>query len=423
VSVHGGLVSAVLPLPMPTGTAPLSICQAALGDPGRILVQSTISRHGYGGLDGAGSAADVETAADLAVVEAVERYSASVFDTDDLLVASAAELGATALDLTTLPRCSATELDHPACPIVEPDVDAAIRWVRGVDLCDLRPVWLPATMVYLNLPLAPSEEAFHLPISTGCAAHFDLHRALINGLCEVIERDAIALTWLQRLPLPHLLPEGSESDVSGAPGPRGRTGRRTWLFDATTDLGVPTVYGVNTADAGHRVATVVAAATAPSPAHAVRKVVKEIESCRVALEHHQPRTDDVDEFKTAYDGALYMAAPQRRGAFSFLLESASSRSLADMPDISTSRPTRQLADLLERLRSCSMNAYAVELTTREAEAAGLRVVRVIVPELQPMSFSFRARYLRHPRLYDAPARMGYPIRPESDVNPDPQPMA
>jgi ribosomal protein S12 methylthiotransferase accessory factor len=40
----------------------------------------------------------------------------------------------------------------------------------------------------------------------------------------------------------------------------------------------------------------------------------------------------------------------------------------------------------------------------------------------PMSSMHRARFLGHPRLYQAARDLGQPIA-ENDVNPDPQPFA
>jgi ribosomal protein S12 methylthiotransferase accessory factor len=53
----------------------------------------------------------------------------------------------------------------------------------------------------------------------------------------------------------------------------------------------------------------------------------------------------------------------------------------------------------------------------------MNVVRAIVPGLQPLTFHYRARFLGHPRLYQAPARMGYPTRLEAELNAWPQPFA
>ncbi len=66
---------------------------------------------------------------------------------------------------------------------------------------------------------------------------------------------------------------------------------------------------------------------------------------------------------------------------------------------------------------------AVDLTTDEARQAGATVVRVAVPRLMPLSFVHRARYLGHPRLYEAPRAMGHPVLDEDEITRLPQPFA
>ena len=58
---------------------------------------------------------------------------------------------------------------------------------------------MPAVLVDLKLPVRSPAERFINMVSTGTAAHSDLREAVLGGLLEVVERDAIALTWLQRL--------------------------------------------------------------------------------------------------------------------------------------------------------------------------------------------------------------------------------
>jgi ribosomal protein S12 methylthiotransferase accessory factor len=75
------------------------------------------------------------------------------------------------------------------------------------------------------------------------------------------------------------------------------------------------------------------------------------------------------------------------------------------------------------LRAQCVDAYAVDLTTDEAVREGLRVVRVVAPQLQPLSFQYRARFLRNARLYKVPQAMGYPPKGEAELNSWPQPFA
>lgn len=70
-----------------------------------------------------------------------------------------------------------------------------------------------------------------------------------------------------------------------------------------------------------------------------------------------------------------------------------------------------------------MQVIAIERTTRELREVGLTSVNVVIPDLQPMSLAPFAQFKAHPRLYDAPSAMGYPVRSKEELNPWPQPFA
>jgi len=427
VGPQTGLVGRVQQYPANPGLPSFAIYAAELGDPGEALPGVALSARGRsirGDMDGAGGGLDHDHAALTAVAEALERYASCTWSEEQFIWARAQELGEDALDLHLVPRCSERELEHPRCPLVAPDPSAPIRWVRGVDLHNGRPRWVPAQLVYLHLPFLSRGERFTLPISTGCAAHTNLAAALRNAICEVIERDALSLTWLQMLPLPRLELDRVPEELAAVLARCADTDAQIHLFDATTDLGVPTVYGLETATANGSVATVAMAATDLDPARAATKAIREAESCRMALESRpEAGSQDPDEFIGVFEGAAYMGAPERRSAFDFLLQGTETRALSELAVRASSDPAEELRWLLGQLQASGMDAVAVDLTTDEAKRVGFRVVRVVVPQLQPLSFSYRARFLAHPRLYSAPPAMGYRSRPESDLNPWPQPFA
>ncbi|MGW4959878.1 YcaO-like family protein [Nonomuraea sp. NPDC004186] len=420
VSPYGGLVGSTIRLRTPEEDPQLPVYAATVGDLTQVLPSVARARRGHpttGSIDGVGVSSDEKEARWLAVAEALERYSSSVYSEDQFIRATAAELGKEALDLDQVPRISDAEAADPACTLVRPDKYAPMRWVLGLSLMTAKPTWIPVPYVYLYLRPATRAERLTAPISTGCAAHTDVHTALAKALCEVIERDAIALTWLQRLPLPRLevddVPEqfpGSEQVV-------------THLFDATTDLGVPTVYAVEVAPSHPTTRTLVTCATELDPRVAVAKVLRDAIACRFALRHRKPERTDPRTFHDVFDGALYMAAPERARTFDFLLNSPHRRSLSELavPEVAHGRPA--LRWLLQRLRAVGMEAYAVDLTCEEAREVGMWVVRVIVPALMPLSFLGTAQFRGTPRLYEAPTAMGYTAHSEPDLNPWPQPFA
>jgi ribosomal protein S12 methylthiotransferase accessory factor len=434
-----GLVSRVTELPVTEGEPEFAIFSASLGNPGEALdVQQGWTHDAVSGnFDGAGGALDRGLAAHLSVAESLERYSSTSWDPAELVWATAEEMGEDGIAPARFPRCSDTELADPRSGLVASDPRVPLRWVRGWSLTAHRPVHVPAAAVYLRFPPESPSERFLHPVSTGCAVHTDAVAAVENGILEVVERDAIALTWLQRLRLPELVVDPDDlAPEHRAFWERGQTAHvRTRLFDATTDLGIPVVYGVQLSDHDPVLAQVVAATCDPDPGRAVAKLAREAASLRIALRSlsepgRRPEPATPEDTLSVVGGALLAGTPDRRALFDFLLEGDRPRHrLADLPSppgaarSSVGATASALPWLLERLSARGCDVVVVDLTTDEAREVGATVVRVLVPQLMPLSFAHRARYLAHPRLYEAPAAMGHPVHPEAGINPHPQPFA
>jgi ribosomal protein S12 methylthiotransferase accessory factor len=274
-------------------------------------------------------------------------------------------------------------------------------------------------MVFLAQPRGRSP---FLPNSTGCAIHTNLTSALLRGLCEVIERDAVALTWLQRLPLK---PLSAALVTSGARRAIRRNRRRfidTRLFDATTDLGVPVAFVLELCDHDARVGQLIGAACSPAPERAAETAISECAMVRGALLGDIDVPDSAEACSSVLDGALFLGTPTRRDAFGFLLDGPPRPSARPAPLAGVDEPS-WLRDILGRLQRAAMHCVAVDLTTRELRRAKLVAVKVVVPELMPISWSPRAQFRGHRRLYEAPPSMGHRAHPPDELNPWPQPFA
>lgn len=371
----------------------------------------------------AGSGLDEDETLIPALAEAVERYSACVFREEQFIWATADELGQDALDVSTLPCCSESELVHPKCPLIKPPRTKALRWVRGVSLQDGRLIYVPAVMAYARTGYATPAERFWISNSTGCAAHHSYERALLAGIYEVVERDAISITWLQKLALPRIEINDIPPELKGYwQRCEDCLGHFEYnFFDATSDLEVPTVYGIQIAKHNRHVSTLVACSTGLSAADAIAKVMRDMAHLRFALQRAGKSPLDCDDFTDPLHGAVYMGQPDKVGAFDFILNTRSKKKLSDMRKIKNEEDA--LLHVVQMLRKKQLETYFVDLSTDEAVRCGLRVLRVIIPGLQPLSFRHRARFLGHPRLYRAPVSMGYPALPEDELNRWPQPFA
>lgn len=397
-----------LPLPITTGRAEV----IHRSHPGRREFRNT----GHGATLGNPSDARL-----IAIAEAAERYSAGDFQ-QPVVWAAHRDLDGAALDPERIPRCSARELAEPGCPLSALDVDARIRWVRGTDLAGGAVMWVPAIMAFYGLSGKVAAEHFWYPISTGFAVHSDPAEALVRGICEVVERDALAVTWLQQLRLPAV----ADSHLSDSARRLLSWARRhfidTYLLDATTDLGVPTAFCLQIAPHDERRRQILGCATGRSLTSAADKAL--VEAC---LGHSRAfRDDDPPEsfadFRAISDSSRFMEMPSRAPAFSFLMDGAGDRFGPDresMPQNSADC----LDWLITSLSARDMQVAAVDRTTSEMAAAGLTAVNVVIPDLQPMTLVPLAQYRAHPRLYSAPGAMGYPSLTEEELNPWPVPYA
>jgi oxazoline/thiazoline synthase len=203
-----------------------------------------------GGSFGKGSTAEQGEAS--ALMEAIERYS-GIFQGDEIrmtrrftdfapgdailpnevLLYSDAQYRAQ--------RTPVHQSDDPQ-PVPDPvDPSARIEWSPVWSLRDQRFRYLPTTLLYFfyNGPAA-----FHAD-SNGCAAGNTLEEAIVQGFLELVERDSYAIWWYNRLQRAEVdLSQFDDSYVRDLRTQFAETGRRLWVLDVTSDLGVPTYVAI-----------------------------------------------------------------------------------------------------------------------------------------------------------------------------------
>ncbi|MFI2778147.1 YcaO-like family protein [Streptomyces sp. ALB3] len=424
-----GLVSRTAPLPVREGEPPFAVQLAHLGVPSRALPNLRTWAHDEdtGNSDGAGTGLTPERAKLVSIAEALERYSTCAWDDDAMVVAAENDLTEEFVSPSRWPSCSPTELARDDCSLTAYDPSVPIRWVRAWSLTRRIPVLVPAICVYLHMPYQSKSEEFIRGITTGAAVHSDVRSAVLGGLLEVVERDAIALVWLQQLRLPELVVDPARLDAGVRELHRVGTSTdlRVRLFDATTDFGVPVIYAVQLSDVDPALAQIVAATCDVRPEQALGKIYRELSSLRVALRGYLSayagREPDPAKVSVV-GGAVHNASRDRRNVFGFLLDGERpTYDLDGMPGLPAEADP--LDTVVSRLAARGAEVLVTDITTDEARQVGMRAVKVLVPEAMPVSFVHTERYLGTPRLYDAPRAMGHPSHAEDAVNPVQQPFA
>ncbi len=127
---------------------------------------------------------------------------------------------------------------NPTCPqhldVPEPfDHQQMIDWSPVWSLTESRFKYVPTAYAYFGLTVD-----FCTPDSNGNAAGSSLEDAVIQGFMELVERDAVAIWWYNRLPRPAL--DFDHPYLDEVRAFYGAHHREIWLLDLTTDLQIPT---------------------------------------------------------------------------------------------------------------------------------------------------------------------------------------
>lgn len=355
--------------------------------------------------------------------EGAERYAAL-----NSLTTLAMRVGPSADALLDLfPRCDAGEACFDSFKGIAADLQITQTRVRRLDNDEA--VWIPAGYVHLGfIPRAP-EPAITLPISTGLAFARDLVGAIWRGLCEVVERDAIMLSWLRNKPKSEL--SFADCDYKTAQPEIWRRiealraqAIQTRLFDISIDFDAPVVLCVLQSAAFPYFA--VGASCHENPERACCKAIDEAVAVRVANPKPSLAPPDGDK-RHSIDRLEAHAALHANWAGSpamreFGANAIGRRLLIDFLNDAFPAAPSSRAELREVAAQMSLEGATVlwaDLTTPDLAELG-HVVRVVVPEFMPLSQRSDARWLATPRLHRFLRQAGVDA---SEINKYPHPFS
>ena len=198
-----------------------------------------------GGSFGKGSTAEQGEAS--ALMEAIERYS-GIFQGDEIRTARrftdfdpGDAIHPNDVQLFSEAQFQSRFVPSPddSHPVPEPlDPSTKTEWSPVWSLRDKRFKYLPTGLLYFFYG------GFHTD-SNGCAAGNTREEAIVQGFLELIERDAYAIWWYNRLQRAELdLKQFDDSYIRDLQTQFADAGRRLWVLDVTSDLGIPTYVAV-----------------------------------------------------------------------------------------------------------------------------------------------------------------------------------
>jgi ribosomal protein S12 methylthiotransferase accessory factor len=359
-----------------------------------------------------------ESHAEMACIgEAVERYAAGLVRSGAIRAARAGDLEGAVVPPDRFALFSREQYRRwpRRFPFAPWTSGLRCGWVEARSLTRARTAWVPAAFVFQPYRRFPGELPIAPGLSTGLACGSSVTDATVRALCEVIERDAVALAWLCGIAPPRLVldPAALGAGARRLVGELEERGFRWRAFDLTTDLGVPVVAALIE---GHSpVGNVVSFGSA---AHARReealtKALVEAAHCRIyvkSLLRAEPGWRAGRQFervRTFADHArLYSSHPELRPALERWWRTP--RAVL-WPPHGEAVPAG-LEEYTARLARSGLEVLVVELTTPDVAELGLAVVRVLVPGLQPLHGNHAWPHLGGARLREPSRVFGPEVR-------------
>lgn len=286
------------------------------------------------------------------------------------------------------------------------DETAELPWTPVWSLTSQRHRLLPTGMLYYGAP-GPASVAAD---SNGCAAGTGLSDAVLQGLLEVVERDAVALWWYNRTPLPGVDLAAADHWVQQMRDVHAGAGRELWALDLTADLGIPVYAALSRRTAGPAEHVLFGFGAHLDPDVALRRAVTEVNQGLPALDGLDPEAaraagdpDLADWIARASPAGLPWLAPGPGAA-----RTTRHHAWTPRPDLAD-----DVSDVQRRIEAAGMEVLVLDQTRPDV---GLSVVRVVVPGMRHMWARFAPG-----RLFDVPVRLGRLARPTryEDLNPVP----
>ena len=353
-----------------------------------------------------GTAFDREIAYRKTIFEAVERFCVST--PFPARVSSAFEVS------RSFPLARAPKLTN-----VEPQ-----RSVRVIDCNELvglgnsnNPVAVPVQFVTVPYTIPSDEPILREPISTGAACGDTREDAILRGLLECIERDAVMLSFYTRQCAAQV-DIAADSELGPIVEELERCRLRLTVADVSSgDFCVRTFLALLIDETEYGPALTAGAKAGVDPVAAIRGAIEEAIHLRAWLRDHLADAGGyVEQGETTLSTSVHNFLDRarlwsRQSMLSYIdfYESAPRRTLREY-GMTGPHTLAVLDELKKDLLAIEAPAFVADLSTRFSWAAdlSLHVVKVLVPTLQPLFIDESHRILtgerfqQRRRMYDTP---------------------
>ena len=289
------------------------------------------------------------------------------------------------------------------------DENEPIEWVPVWSLTEETYSYVPAAYGFMGYP--ETHPPFCYADSNGNASGITLEEAILQGFFELVERDAAAIYFYNRLRRPavdlHSFSDPYLADLQHYY--RQVLHRDLWVLDVTTDLQVPSFVAVSRHREQHPEAILMGFGCHLDPQIAVARALTEINQ---TLHNAPAASGNGPTHRNDTGGASWMqTATLAEHPYLAPDQNLPVKTATDYPRLWSEDLLDDVRTCVDRAAQCNLAVYVLDLTR---EDIGVPVVKVISPGMVHWW-----RRLGFPRLYDVPAKMKWRKQPlkERALNP------
>lgn len=302
-----------------------------------------------------------------------------------------------------------------------------LYWVKGHSLTNEKVMYIPEQIIYFR----PRNYNIHLDcnlITTGTAFGESRESAIYKGLCEIVERDAFFITYLNKLNPPFIdIKDCQDNEIKKFIAQCERYNLEYKVLDTTTDLEIPSIAVVVIDKTGLGPCVAIGLSAGYDIKSAVTHAFEEalmVRSWQRDLFYYSTeatRKIKASDITTIEERAGYWFPKKMLKKINFLLASNKKSNLRLEHDNVSLKTSLDLT--IKKIKKVS-DAYYVDITPSDVKSKGFFVVKVVAPELLQGYALERFRPVGLKRLYKAPVSMGIFKKPltYNELNKIPHPF-
>lgn len=307
--------------------------------------------------------------------------------------------------------------------------DSKFSWTEGFSLTGNEKILIPSQLIYLSYPYVRREPVIYSGISTGAAGGSCLSAALVRGICEIVERDAFMIFYLNKLEAKKIaLNRIKDPKIQNLLDILSRYKMEVYTFDITTDIDIPTFLSVVVDRTGFGKSITLGLKSDLNQMTAIIGSIEETFNSRSWLrteyEKSEKKVTPTDLLKNSdirTRGLLWYPV-EAIDNLNFLLNAPASKDNINPKEVKRTSG-QQLEYILEMFKKHEYDVFYKDITLPVFKNLNYFVTKTIIPQMQPFYLDDNYKLLGGSRLYDVPKKIGFKTKlREHQLNPYPHPF-